>query len=100
MSLKHLLVAGTVAGALFGGSAAVAWAQTTTPTDPSTPSTSTPSAPDQAPSTTPQSPEGHARGNCPGMGDDSGSSGSGSSGSSTDAQTAFHMSRSSSSGRF
>ena len=34
MSLKHFLVAGALSGALFTGGAAVAWAQTTTPTDP------------------------------------------------------------------
>ena len=100
MSLKHFLVAGALTGVLFGGGAAVAWAQTTTPTDP--PSTTTPADPQttpstpEAPSTTPQSPEGRSHGNCPNMGSDSGSTDSG---SSTDANTAFRMARSSSSRR-
>ena len=101
MSLKHFLVAGALTGVLFGGGAAVAWAQTTTPTDPPSTTTpadpqTTPSTPDQAPSTTPPSPEGRSHGNCPNMGSDSGSTDSG---SSTDANTAFRMARSSSSRR-
>ena len=52
MSLKHFLVAGALSGALFTGGAAVAWAQTTTPTDPP------PTSPTEPPSTTTPSSSG------------------------------------------
>jgi hypothetical protein len=86
MSLKHFLVAGALSGVLFGGSAAVAWAQTAPSTPPST---TTPSTPDQTP-TTPAPPDGQSH-NCPNMG--SGSD-SGSNSSTSASNVSMHTYRS------
>jgi hypothetical protein len=89
MSIKHFLVAGALSGVLFAGGAAVAWAQTTTPTDP--PSTTTPSSPEQTPSTPPEAPKGRSH-NCPDKGTDDGSGASSSSASDSNVSMRGHRS--------